>query len=198
MTCLKRWAKPAVAAAAGPDPWVMAFFGSLRSLAARWSVVYLAPLELTPTSFSALFRLSHHPGITGAALARLILITPQGVGPLLDGMDKSGLVLREQPGMGRPIHTRRRRRVASAWRRRYRFSPGWTPSWWRGYHLMCRTSSPRCCTTSPNNLGQAELMPPRGRSAVLAKLGQLATDNRRRQTCALAPSRWSTVRACAG
>ena len=79
--------------------------GSLRSWAARWSVVYLAALELTQTSFSALFRLSHHPGITGAALPRLILITPQSVDPLLDGMAKSGLVAREQPGMGRPIHT---------------------------------------------------------------------------------------------
>jgi len=56
----------------------------------------LAPLGLTPTSFSALFHLAHNPEVSAAALARLILVTPQSVGPLLASLADAGLVVRER------------------------------------------------------------------------------------------------------
>lgn len=58
----------------------------------------LAPLALTPTSFSALFHLARSPAVSAAALARAILVTPQSVGPLLDSLADEGLVVRERGG----------------------------------------------------------------------------------------------------
>jgi DNA-binding MarR family transcriptional regulator len=66
----------------------------------------LAPLQLTPTGFSALFQLQARPDASAAALARAILITPQSVGPLLDGLAAAGLVTRERSGPRGAIRTR--------------------------------------------------------------------------------------------
>jgi DNA-binding MarR family transcriptional regulator len=65
----------------------------------------LAPLGLTPTGFSALFQLAARPDVSAAALARAILITPQSVGPLLDGLAAAGLVTRERSGPRGAIRT---------------------------------------------------------------------------------------------
>lgn len=65
----------------------------------------LAPLALTPTSFSALFHLARRPAVSAAALARAILVTPQSVGPLLDSLAEAGLVVRERGGTRGAIRT---------------------------------------------------------------------------------------------
>lgn len=65
----------------------------------------LAPLGLTPTSFSALFHLVRSPAVSAAALARAILVTPQSVGPLLDNLAEAGLVTRERGGTRGAIRT---------------------------------------------------------------------------------------------
>lgn len=67
----------------------------------------LASLGLSATGFSALFHLARQPQLSAAALARRILITPQSVGPLLDGLADGGLVQRRRDGgPGTPITTR--------------------------------------------------------------------------------------------
>jgi DNA-binding MarR family transcriptional regulator len=65
----------------------------------------LAPLALTPTGFSALFQLARSPGLSAAALARAILVTPQSVGPLFEGLAVAGLVAREPGGPRGAIRT---------------------------------------------------------------------------------------------
>lgn len=63
----------------------------------------LRPHGLTAHRYSALAVLSSTPGITGAELARAILISPQAVANLLDQLEIDGLIAREgRRGRGRP------------------------------------------------------------------------------------------------
>lgn len=65
----------------------------------------LSSVGLTPTAFSALFHLARSPALSAAALARAILVTPQSVGPVLDGLAAVGLVVRERGGPRGAIRT---------------------------------------------------------------------------------------------
>ena len=52
-------------------------------------------LGLTVRQFGALAHLDHDPGIGSGKLARLLMITPQSAGPLVDGLATRGLVDRD-------------------------------------------------------------------------------------------------------
>ena len=61
-------------------------------MAAKESV--LRPLGLTVPQYSALLLLREAPGLSSAALARRALVKPQTMGPLIEGMERKGLVER--------------------------------------------------------------------------------------------------------
>lgn len=99
---------------------------------AHWSVIraaqgfehhlgaLLAPLELTPVQFGALAHLSIEPSLTQAQLAHRILMRPQSMNHLLDGLIRRGLVERTGArGSGRPNPVRLtaagRELLARAW-----------------------------------------------------------------------------------
>lgn len=54
----------------------------------------LKPLDLTVAQYAALFALSGSPGISGAALARACLVTPQAMTAVLKTLEERGLVTR--------------------------------------------------------------------------------------------------------
>lgn len=56
-----------------------------------------ATAGLTAHQFGVLVQLSVQPGVSQAALARAILVTPQSVGPLLAQMTDVGLIRRSAP-----------------------------------------------------------------------------------------------------
>ncbi|MEU6016379.1 MarR family transcriptional regulator [Streptomyces sp. NPDC047515] len=49
---------------------------------------------LTVAQYAALFALADNPGISGAALARTCLVTPQAMAAVLKHLDERGLVVR--------------------------------------------------------------------------------------------------------
>lgn len=70
--------------------------------------------------FGALTHLADDPGIGSAALARLLLITPQSAGPLVDELVRRGFVLRDKSA---PAGTRKAARL----------TPSGETALWRGY-----------------------------------------------------------------
>ncbi|MEV1062390.1 MarR family transcriptional regulator [Streptomyces sp. NPDC050263] len=54
----------------------------------------LKSLDLTVAQYAALFGLAHNPGISGAALARACLVTPQAMTAVLKNLEERGLVTR--------------------------------------------------------------------------------------------------------
>lgn len=54
----------------------------------------LAPDGLTPIQFGVLAQLALEPELTQADLARAVLVRPQSIAPLLDGLEARGLILR--------------------------------------------------------------------------------------------------------
>lgn len=56
----------------------------------------LAPLGLTVSQYSCLYRLSVEPGISAAALARSVFMTRQSMGAMLQPLTDRGLVRRTQ------------------------------------------------------------------------------------------------------
>lgn len=54
----------------------------------------LRPLGLTVPQYSALLFLDAEPGLSSAALARLALVTPQSMGPVLNGLEERSLIER--------------------------------------------------------------------------------------------------------
>lgn len=59
-------------------------------------------LRLTVRQFGALAHLDRDPGLGSGALARLLLITPQSAGSLVDGLAARGLLVRDRSaGRGR-------------------------------------------------------------------------------------------------
>ncbi|MFJ7496777.1 MarR family winged helix-turn-helix transcriptional regulator [Streptomyces sp. NPDC097727] len=54
----------------------------------------LKSLDLTVAQYAALFGLADNPGISGAALARACLVTPQAMTAVLKNLEERGLVTR--------------------------------------------------------------------------------------------------------
>ncbi|MGC4745288.1 MarR family winged helix-turn-helix transcriptional regulator [Micromonospora sp. DT201] len=54
----------------------------------------LRPADLTVAQYAALFTLADNPGMSGAALARACLVTPQAMTGVLKALEDRGLVLR--------------------------------------------------------------------------------------------------------
>lgn len=50
--------------------------------------------DLTVAQYAALFALADHPGMPGAALARVCLVTPQAMAAVLKHLEERGLVVR--------------------------------------------------------------------------------------------------------
>lgn len=71
-------------------------------LVARRFQETFADVGLTPTHFGVLVQLARNPGISQAALARSVFITPQGLGGVLTTMQERGLVSRGDASPGRP------------------------------------------------------------------------------------------------
>ncbi|NHA69797.1 MarR family winged helix-turn-helix transcriptional regulator [Phycicoccus flavus] len=87
-------------AAGGIDPetltgWTLVRTG--RAMGDRFLRLF-ADHGVTKHQFGVLVRLSREPGVSQAALAREILVTPQSVGPILREMERVGLLRRIEPG----------------------------------------------------------------------------------------------------
>ncbi len=66
----------------------------------------LRPYGITPTQMGALRRLIQEPGLSGAELARRLLVTPQAAQLALSSLEKQGLVQRlPDPRHGRIVRT---------------------------------------------------------------------------------------------
>lgn len=76
----------------------------------------LAAHGLTPSRFGVLAHLAADPGLGSGQLARLVMITPQSMGALLDDLERDGLVSRGPAARGR----RRATEVTAAGRERLR------------------------------------------------------------------------------
>jgi DNA-binding MarR family transcriptional regulator len=75
-----------------------------HTLSRRWTHD-LAAHGLTARQHGVLAALAAQPGISAGALARTVMITAQGMGQLLTGLQQRGLVARQEPtGRGRPAH----------------------------------------------------------------------------------------------
>ena len=61
----------------------------------------LRPSDLTVAQYAALLALAEQPGLSGAALARACLVTPQAMVPVLKVLIDRGLVIRTP----HPVHT---------------------------------------------------------------------------------------------
>lgn len=61
----------------------------------------LRPSDLTVAQYAALLTLAEQPGLSGAALARACLVTPQAMVPVLKALADRGLVARTP----HPVHT---------------------------------------------------------------------------------------------
>lgn len=65
-----------------------------------------ATLRLSVRQFGALAHLDRDPGMGSGALARLLMITPQSAGTLVDGLEARGLLTRDRSaGVGRVART---------------------------------------------------------------------------------------------
>jgi DNA-binding MarR family transcriptional regulator len=62
----------------------------------------LADLGITPPQFAVLTMLKAHPGLSGADLARVALLTPQTVGVIIRNLERDGAI-RKTP---HPVHGR--------------------------------------------------------------------------------------------
>jgi DNA-binding MarR family transcriptional regulator len=64
----------------------------------------LRPFQLTTPQFSVLIALKAYPGASGAALARLSLLTPQTMHGIVKNLEEAGLIVRKaNPGDGRVL-----------------------------------------------------------------------------------------------
>lgn len=89
----------------GGDPADLTAWTLVRSYHAVARIFYgaLAEHGMTPPQFGVLVHLSHEPGVSQAALARAVLVTPQAMGEMLQNLAALGWVERlDAPGPGRP------------------------------------------------------------------------------------------------
>lgn len=66
----------------------------------------LAPVGLTARGFGVLSHLAASPGLGSGELARLVMVTPQSMGQLLDDLESQGLLVRAPATRGRRRSTR--------------------------------------------------------------------------------------------
>ena len=82
----------------------------------------LADLGVTPPQFVVLTMLRAYPGLSGAELARVALLTPQTVGVIIRNLERSGAIAKAaHPVHGRVLQwtlTRRGARLLESCRRR--------------------------------------------------------------------------------
>ena len=62
----------------------------------------LADLGVTPPQFAVLTMLNAYPGLSGAELARLALLTPQTVGVIIRNLERAGAIVKDR----HPVHGR--------------------------------------------------------------------------------------------
>jgi DNA-binding MarR family transcriptional regulator len=62
----------------------------------------LADLEVTPPQFAVMTMLRAYPGLSGAELARVALLTPQTVGVIIRNLERDGAIRK----MPHPVHGR--------------------------------------------------------------------------------------------
>lgn len=79
-----------------PDAYLGYTIVRLAHVLERRMDVALRAAGLSVRRFGALAQLAHRPGLGSAELARLILITPQSTGALLDGLERDGLIVRDR------------------------------------------------------------------------------------------------------
>lgn len=83
------------------DPWAVAV--KLGRLADRRIQEKPSPLGVSAGQYIALSDIARHPGISRAALARRLQVSPQGVAAPLENLAGKGLLVRTEAGRGRPI-----------------------------------------------------------------------------------------------
>src|SRR3954449_4170189 len=90
-----------------PDDYVGWTLIQASHALARHFEVLLGDLGLTPMQFGVLIQLSLRPNLGSAELARLVLVTPQSMGEVLQSLERAGLVERDRNvGPGRRITAR--------------------------------------------------------------------------------------------
>jgi DNA-binding MarR family transcriptional regulator len=62
----------------------------------------LADLGVTPPQFAVLTMLNAYPGLSGADLSRIALLTPQTIGVITRNLERSGAIVKEK----HPVHGR--------------------------------------------------------------------------------------------
>lgn len=62
----------------------------------------LADLGATPPQFAVLTMINAYPGVSGADLARLVILTPQTVGVITRNLERSGAIVKQK----HPVHGR--------------------------------------------------------------------------------------------
>lgn len=92
--------------AANPDDFLGYTVVRVGHAVSRRFEALLAAHALTPRQFAVLAHLARDPGLGAGALARLVLITPQSMGTLLDELSAMGLVERPPAARGHPRRTR--------------------------------------------------------------------------------------------
>jgi DNA-binding MarR family transcriptional regulator len=91
--------------AANPDDFLGYTVVRVAHVLSRRFEATLAAHALTPRQFAVLAHLARDPGLGSGALARLVLITPQSMGALLDELAAAGLVARTPAARGRRRET---------------------------------------------------------------------------------------------
>jgi DNA-binding MarR family transcriptional regulator len=90
-----------------PDAYVGYALVQVAHVLERRFTAAVREAGLTPRQFSVLALLEEGPALSVGALARRVLIAPQSMGELLDGLAAKGLVERLAPaGRGRPAGAR--------------------------------------------------------------------------------------------
>ena len=90
----------------------------------------LADLGVTPPQFVVLTMLKAYPGLSGADLARVALLTPQTVGVIIRNLERSGAIRKApHPVHGRVLMWTLTRRGTALLDKCRRTSCGWSAGW---------------------------------------------------------------------
>lgn len=65
----------------------------------------LAPLGLSTPQWGTLRIIYENPGVSGADIARIAIVTPQAVATMLQRLEQAGLIARHHPPRGRALET---------------------------------------------------------------------------------------------
>ncbi len=92
--------------AVNPDDFLGYTIVRLGHVLERRFEAILAAHGMTPRQFGVLAQLDRDPGLGSGELARLVLITPQSMGALLDELQREGMLTRTPASRGRRRETR--------------------------------------------------------------------------------------------